>query len=1296
MYFLLSRALRGLRGVIMITRMNPSRGSVFYLAAILTFSCFIFNVRSEEPVDIVCQVSEENGDWQSKALAEIQRMEYNVSWQDDCRIPDGKPGYHMANRKQDLRLYFYPEGVRIIRRTELNPTWTLGLGVMSVGRETPVSAPLDSVKTNENRIFYNNDGITGVYENSPAAISFSLPVQKKPSGKSSLIFSVELDGELSPVIIDDSCVEFREDGIARVQMAKIRVQDKLGKNIISSTEIVDSCLMITVNDLNAAYPLKLEYQLVVPPKWSAEPDWAGAEFGTSVCTAGDVNGDGYSDLIIGGPLYDNGQNDEGKVWVFHGGPAGPGATADWFYESNNLDAHLGHSVSTAGDVNGDGFADVIIGAINYTIDTAAQGAALVFYGSNEGLGDSFTILQGDQTGSRFGSSVSTAGDFNGDGYGDVVVGAEKYDFGNNEGKISFYKGSESGIEENHCEQFTSWKTSARLGCSVRLAGDVNGDGFSDVIAGASHVTNGEESEGQAYVFHGTESGVILGWSYEPDRFNAFFGTSVSGAGDINGDGYSDVIIGAPGYENAHPSKGAVYIFYGSPTGLSNIPDKIIEPVVMHNVGVFGNSVSTAGDLDGDGYADIIVGASGYSSQDYQSEGAAYVFRGGPVIPWPQLLKENQAYSSYGASVSTAGDVNGDGYSDIIVGAPGFDNDEVNEGRCFLYYGKPLTPSKYRKWNSANDVKDCGFAHRVAGAGDVNGDGLADVMIGAPLFDNGQTNEGRIFVYHGKKNDLPDTIANATREPDYENALFGSSLTSADLNGDGYDDIIIGMPGYNNKGFIYIYYGSKTGIYMSLTGYFYGSIGDRFGESVSGAGDVNGDGYSDIIIGAPGNNNNSGRFLVIFGGAPSINFSSRIFQNGNQENAFLGGSVASAGDVNGDGYSDIIIGASGYSSDQSNEGRAYVYYGSFNGVNLKDPVILEADQEDAAFGISVSGAGDVNGDGYSDVIVGAAYYDNGNTSEGAAFIYPGGADGLSNVPMIMLDGAGQDNACFGYSVAGAGDVNGDGFADVIVGAYLRDNTRDLVSSIERDSLVCMDAGSAYIYLGSPTGPSSTPDWTEYFQSSNAHFGYSVAGAGDVNGDGFADVIIGAPGYLAGSNIVGKALIYLGGGGNGKYRDLTQISNDGDTRISRMCRSVSHLFRIGMNMHGPYAGIRIKPEFELKELGNPLDGTNTSSMPDWYSVHDVNKFMYQLMYKENIIYAWRIRTLYDPVTCPYQPHGPWYSIPWNGWQETDFRTGPNNSVILQNIIDYILGRTHYYHDCDSDGVSDVTDVLDFMQY
>ncbi|MCX7691754.1 integrin alpha, partial [Thermoflexus sp.] len=175
---------------------------------------------------------------------------------------------------------------------------------------------------------------------------------------------------------------------------------------------------------------------------------------------------------------------------------------------------------------------------------------------------------------------------------------------------------------------------------------------------------------------------------------------------------------------------------------------------------------------------------------------------------------------------------------------------------------------------------------------------------------------------------------------------------------------------------------------------------------------------------------------------------------NQANARFGVSVASAGDVNGDGYSDVIIGAYWYDNGETDEGAAFIYHGSASGIGASHARMLESNQASAYFGYSVASAGDVNGDGYSDVIVGAIYYDNGQTDEGAAFIYHGSASGIGATANRMLE-SNQAGALFGNSVASAGDVNGDGYSDVIVGAYLYDNGET-------------DEGAAFIYHGSAGG------------------------------------------------------------------------------------------------------------------------------------------------------------------------------------------------------------------------------------
>jgi hypothetical protein len=145
---------------------------------------------------------------------------------------------------------------------------------------------------------------------------------------------------------------------------------------------------------------------------------------------------------------------------------------------------------------------------------------------------------------------------------------------------------------------------------------------------------------------------------------------------------------------------------------------------------------------------------------------------------------------------------------------------------------------------------------------------------------------------------------------------------------------------------------------------------------------------------------------------------------NQANALMGRYLSSAGDVNGDGYSDVIVGVALYDNGETDEGAAFLYHGSATGISATPAIILEANQAGAGFGGGVSGAGDINADGYSDIIVGALYYDNGQTDEGAAFIYSGSATGISATPAAILE-SNQVNGQMGSTAHCAGDQNVDG-------------------------------------------------------------------------------------------------------------------------------------------------------------------------------------------------------------------------------------------------------------------------------
>jgi hypothetical protein len=654
--------------------------------------------------------------WWAAAQENIRRSEYKITWQEETGLADLKSAYQAPNRAQELRTYFTPTRIRIVRRTETAPSWQWGVRLTRYGyAEKPEPVADGELVVSGNRIEYQRGGVIEWYVNEEKGLEQGFTLAGPPEtngGKKGtkvvleMAVAGELEGRMSK---GGSAVTFvTAKGEDVINYGALLAKDATGRELGSRIRLSEGRITLEIDASGAEYPVIIDpviTGLSMTADWTAEGNQNNAQFGYSVATAGDINGDGFSDVIVGAYRYDNDQTDEGRAFVYYGSAAGLSTTAGWTAESNQASAYFGYSVGTAGDINGDGFSETIVGAPRYDNVQTEEGAVFVWYGSASGLGANGTPVNADwtaesnQDGAAFGRSVSTAGDVNGDGYSDVIVGADWYDNSEtetDEGWAFVYYGSASGLSVSADWTAESNQDSAYFGYSVGTAGDINGDGYADVIVGAVYYDNEQTNEGAAFVYYGSASGLgSTALTVESNHDLAQFGRSVSAAGDVNGDGYADVIVGAPYYDSDgvfELYEGAAFVYYGSASGLATTAGWMAEgdQASAH----FGISVSTAGDVNGDGYGDVIVGAYRYETVQFgqTDEGAAFVFYGsasGVSTGYAWRANSDQAGAFLGRSVSTAGDVNGDGYADVIVGASSYDNGQTDEGAAFVYYGKCL-------------------------------------------------------------------------------------------------------------------------------------------------------------------------------------------------------------------------------------------------------------------------------------------------------------------------------------------------------------------------------------------------------------------------------------------------------------------------------------------------------------------------------------------------------------------------------------------------------------------------------
>jgi len=409
----------------------------------------------------------------------------------------------------------------------------------------------------------------------------------------------------------------------------------------------------------------------------------GASTGQAVSIAGDFNGDGFDDFVVGSPAFSDFLSNEGRVDLYYGNDKTYLSRPAKTLYGGQSNAQFGYAISGVVDLDNDGFDDLLVGAPG----AANGGRVYAYYGSLSGIQTTPDhVLEINQGGSQFGYAVAASAKFNGDDFGDLIIGAPGQD------KAYVYHGAANKIIPSLGQTLVGG-VGSRFGHAVDNAGDVDQDGFDDVIIGAPDYSNIEANEGAAYVFfaHSDGSGIAASadWLFEENQAASGFGFSVAGAGDFDGDGFDDIAIGAPNHENIHSNEGVVFSYYGRDRGAQ--PSVGLKLEVNQNDAYFGSSLSSATDYNRDGYADLVVGAPGFDA-DQLDEGRAYVFYGtsSGLDSTGVYFEGNQRGSNFGVSVAGAGDFDNDGYADIVVGANLFNDGISPTGKAFFFRAPPQT------------------------------------------------------------------------------------------------------------------------------------------------------------------------------------------------------------------------------------------------------------------------------------------------------------------------------------------------------------------------------------------------------------------------------------------------------------------------------------------------------------------------------------------------------------------------------------------------------------------------------
>jgi hypothetical protein len=569
----------------------------------------------------------------------------------------GPRGFVASNPAHGLSVAWTARGTELQLRASDEP---VVLALTGYGRDALAALPPAPFASESARLSSRRGAVLEWWKNRPEGLEQGFELaQAPPGGHGSWVrIEVSVAGATAHLVPGGQAIALLTADGRRLRYSGLQVTDAKGRTLPAALDARAQTLVLSFDDSSATYPVLVDPII-------------GNDFGAAVSKAGDINRDGFSDFLVGAPTLTNVEMNEGRVLLFLGTDAGMQRPPTWQYDGNELAADLGRSVAGVGDVNCDGYPDILVGVPG----SAPGGKALLFYGSAAGLPMSPSwsmVATAANPGARLGASVAGAGDVNHDGCDDIIIGAPLWaDATDGGGRAFVFYGSDAGVRATANWNVGSNVHGEDIGAAVSSAGDVNGDGFADIIIGAPNLGDG----GAAFVFLGGDAGLALSPSWAVgviSQIHAAYGTSLASIGDFNKDGYGDIIVGAPLYDDPQVDEGRIYVYLGSPTGLSSSATVVLES--DQDYAHMGASVASADDHNGDGFADAVVGAPLYDDVQID-EGGAFVIYGDPSgFPTLPISKAESHLDGafFGSAVSGVGDINADGYDDFLVGAPGAD------------------------------------------------------------------------------------------------------------------------------------------------------------------------------------------------------------------------------------------------------------------------------------------------------------------------------------------------------------------------------------------------------------------------------------------------------------------------------------------------------------------------------------------------------------------------------------------------------------------------------------------------